>query len=82
MVNTLRSGRGRATATPPNTTLRHRQQAFELATSIDDAAAEMERDGPASPDGLQRALIDLEVEWANEPDNGPASTKRPGLPTR
>ena len=35
-----------------------------------------------SSDDLHRALVDLELEWANEPDNRPASTKRPGRPTR
>jgi hypothetical protein len=82
VVNTLQSGRRRATATRSGTTSRPQQQAFELAASIDDAAAEMERDGPVSPDDLRRALVDLELEWANEPDNRPASTKRPGRPTR
>jgi len=82
MANTLQSGRRRVTAARSDTTLPQRKQAFELAASIDDAAAEMERDGPVSADDLHRALVDLELEWANEPDNRPASTKRPGRPTR
>jgi hypothetical protein len=82
MVNTLQSGRRRAAATRSGTTPRSRREALDLAASIDDAAAEMQRDGPVSPDELRRALVDLELEWANEPGYQSALTRRSVRPTR
>ena len=38
-------------------------QALALAASIDAAADDLERNGPASPEEVRQALLGLEAEW-------------------
>ena len=38
-------------------------QARALAASIDAAAEDLERNGPASPEEVRQALLSLEAEW-------------------
>jgi len=58
------------------------RDARDLAASIDEAAADLARNGPVSPDDLRRMLADLELEWADEPDSRSAPTTRTGRPAR
>lgn len=38
----------------------------ELASSIDEAADDLDADGPVSAEELRRALLGLEAEWAEK----------------
>jgi hypothetical protein len=81
MVNSSQSRR-RVPATRPGAISGPAREARDLAASIDEAAADLARNGPVSPDDLRRMLADLELEWANEADRRPAPTTRAGRPAR
>jgi hypothetical protein len=81
MVDSSHSRR-QAPATRPGVTSGPARQARDLAASIDEAAADLARNGPVSPDELRRMLADLELEWVNEPDRGSAPATRAGRPAR
>ena len=43
-------------------------QALALAASIEAAAADLECNGPATPDEVRQALLGLEAEWEKAGD--------------
>lgn len=48
----------------------------ELAASIDEAADDLDANGPVSPDELRRELLALEAEWAGDRSSSSRSHRR------
>ena len=56
------------------------RQGHKLAQEIDEAAADLETNGPVSPPELRRRLLELEAEWAAQNTGQPRRRKARRMP--
>ena len=56
------------------------RQARKLAEELDEAAADLEANGPVSPAELRQRLLELEAEWAGQNPGEPRRGKTRRLP--